>query len=108
MSLEKLKENATQEEINNWIVKATEEYNLLKTSLETLKTKEEEYKNRITSLEQANQNLFTKVMNKDVENDKKEDNDKYIPRLVSEEYFNNLSEEEQENLKELEGQLYGN
>ena len=106
MSLEKLKENATQEEINNWIVKATEEYNLLKTSLETLKTKEEEYKNRITSLEQANQNLFTKVMNKDVENDKK-DNDKYIPRLVSEEYFNNLSEEEQENLKELEGQLYG-
>ena len=45
-------------------------------------------------------------MNKDVENDKKEDNDKYIPRLVSEEYFNNLSEEEQENLKELEGQIY--
>ena len=44
MSLDKLKENATQEEINNWIVKATEEYNLLKTSLETLKTKEEEYK----------------------------------------------------------------
>ena len=58
-------------------------------------------------MEQANQNLFTKVMNKDVENDKKEDNDKYIPRLVSEEYFNTLSEEEQENLKELEGQLYG-
>ena len=106
MSLDKLKENATQEEINNWIVKATEEYNLLKTSLETLKTKEEEYLNRITSLEQANQTLFTKVMNKGVENDKKEDNDKYIPRLVSEEYFNNLSEEEQENLKELEGQLY--
>ena len=106
MSLDKLKENATQEEINNWIVKATEEYNLLKTSLETLKTKEEEYLNRISSLEQANQTLFTKVMNKDVENDKKEDNDKYIPRLVSEEYFNNLSEEEQENLKELEGQLY--
>ena len=106
MSLDKLKENATQEEVNNWIVKATEEYNLLKTSLETLKTKEEEYLNRITSLEQANQTLFTKVMNKDVENDKKEDNDKYIPRLVSEEYFNNLSEEEQENLKELEGQLY--
>ena len=106
MSLDKLKENATQEEINNWIVKATEEYNLLKTSLETLKTKEEEYLNRISSLEQANQTLFTKVMNKDVENDKKEDNDKYIPRLVSEEYFNNLSAEEQENLKELEGQLY--
>ena len=107
MGLDKLKENATQEEVNNWIVKATEEYNLLKTSLETLKTKEEEYLNRITSLEQANQTLFTKVMNKDVENDKKEDNDKYIPRLVSEEYFNNLSAEEQENLKELEGQLYG-
>ena len=69
-------------------------------------TKEEEYLNRISSLEQANQTLFTKVMNKDVENDKKEDNDKYIPRLVSEEYFNNLSAEEQENLKELEGQLY--
>ena len=33
MSLDKLKENATQEEINNWIVKATEEYNLLKNSL---------------------------------------------------------------------------
>ena len=107
MSLDKLKENATQEEINNWIVKATEEYNLLKTSLETLKTKEEEYLNRISSLEQANQTLFTKVMNKDVQNEKTENEVKYIPRLVSEEYFNNLSEEEQENLKELEGQLYG-
>ena len=106
MSLDKLKENATQEEINNWIVKAIDDYNLLKTTLENLQTKEEEYKERISSLEKANQSLFTKVMNKDVENDKKEDNDKYIPRLVSEEYFNNLSKEEQENLKELEGQLY--
>ena len=106
MSLDKLKENATQEEINNWIVKAIDDYNLLKTTLENLQTKEEEYKERISSLEKANQSLFTKVMNKGVENDKKEDNDKYTPRLVSEEYFNNLSEEEQENVKELEGQLY--
>ena len=34
MSLDKLKENATQEEINNWIVKAIDDYNLLKTTLE--------------------------------------------------------------------------
>ena len=107
MSLDKLKENATQEEINNWIVKATEEYNLLKTSLETLQTKEEEYKNRIISLEQANQSLFTKVMNQGEQNPIEDKEEKYIPRLVSEEYFNNLSAEEQENLKELEGQLYG-
>ena len=105
MSLDKLKENATQEEINNWIVKAIDDYNLLKTTLENLQTKEEEYKERISSLEKANQTLFAKVMNRE-ENIVQEEN-KYTPNLVSEEYFNMLSEEEQENFKELEGQLYG-
>ena len=107
MSLEKLKDNATQEEINIWIVKAVEEYNLLKTSLETLQTKEEEYKNRIISLEQANQSLFTKVMNQGEQNTIEDKEEKYIPKLVSEEYFNTLSEQEQENLIKLEGELNG-
>lgn len=106
MSLDKLKENATQEEINDWIVKAIDDYNLLKTTLETLQTKEEEYKERISSLEKANQSLFTKVMNRE-ENIVQEENN-YTPKLVSEEYFNMLSEEEQENLIKLEEEIHGN
>ena len=36
MELKTLEQNATQEEINNWIIDAMEKFNTLKTSLETL------------------------------------------------------------------------
>ena len=61
MELKTLNQNATQEEINEWIIDTMEKFNTLKTSLETLTNNENTYKERIKSLEMANQNLFTKV-----------------------------------------------
>ena len=61
MELKTLNQNATQEEINEWIIDTMEKFNTLKTSLETLLNNENTYKERIKSLEMANQNLFTKV-----------------------------------------------
>ena len=108
MELKTLNHNATQEEINNWIIDTMEKYNTLKTSLETLSNNENTYKERIKSLEMANQNLFTKVTtsyNNETNQTKEEE---YIPTLISKEYFEQLSEVERENLRELEEEIYGN
>ena len=108
MELKTLNQNATQEEINNWIIDTMEKFNTLKTSLETLLNNENTYKERIKSLETANQNLFTKVTtsyNNETTQTKEEE---YIPTLISKEYFNQLSEDEKENLRELEVEIYGN
>ena len=105
MELKTLDQNATQEEINNWIIDAMEKFNTLKTSLETLLNNENTYKERIKSLETANQNLFTKVTtsyNNETTQTKEEE---YTPTLISKEYFEQLSEDEQENLKELEEEI---
>ena len=98
MELKTLNQNATQEEINDWIIDTMEKFNTLKTSLETLVNNENTYKERIKSLELANQNLFTKVTtnyNNETNETKEEE---YTPTLISKEYFEQLSEEEQENL----------
>lgn len=108
MELKTLDQNATQEEINNWIIDTMEKFNTLKTSLETLLNNENTYKERIKSLEMANQNLFTKVTtnyNNEITQTKEEE---YSPTLISKEYFEQLSEEEKENLRELEEEIYGN
>ena len=108
MELKTLNQNATQEEINNWIIDTMEKFNTLKTSLETLLNNENTYKERIKSLEMANQNLFTKVTtsyNNETNQTKEEE---YIPTLISKEYFEQLSEVERENLRELEEEIYGN
>ena len=108
MELKTLDQNATQEEINNWIIDAMEKFNTLKTSLETLSNNENTYKERIKSLEMANQNLFTKVTtsyNNETNQTKEEE---YIPTLISKEYFEQLSDDEKENLRELEEEIYGN
>ena len=108
MELKTLNQNATQEEINNWIIDTMEKFNTLKTSLETLLNNENTYKERIKSLETANQNLFTKVTtsyNNETNQTKEEE---YIPTLISKEYFEQLSEVERENLRELEEEIYGN
>ena len=108
MELKTLDQNATQEEINNWIIDAMEKFNTLKTSLETLVNNESTYKERIKSLETANQNLFTKVStnyNNETNQTKEEE---YTPTLISKEYFEQLSEEEKDNLRELEEEIYGN
>ena len=108
MELKTLSQDATQEEINNWIIDTMEKFNTLKTSLETLLNNENTYKERIKSLEAANQNLFTKVTtnyNNETNQTKEEE---YQPTLISKEYFEQLSEDEKENLRELEEEIYGN
>ena len=108
MELKTLDQNATQEEINNWIIDTMEKFNTLKTSLETLLNNENTYKERIKSLETANQNLFTKVTtsyNNETTQTKEEE---YTPTLISKEYYDKLREDEKENLRELEDEIYGN
>ena len=108
MELKTLNQNATQEEINDWIIDTMEKFNTLKTSLETLLNNENTYKERIKSLETANQNLFTKVTTNFINETTQIEEEEYIPTLISKEYFNQLSEDEQENLKELEEEIYVN
>lgn len=107
MELKTLDQNATQEEINDWIIDTMEKFNTLKTSLETLVNNESTYKERIKSLELANQNLFTKVTT-NYNNETNETKEEYQPTLISKEYFEQLSEDERENLRELEDEINGN
>ena len=108
MELKTLNQNATQEEINDWIIDTMEKFNALKTSLETLVNNENTYKERIKSLELANQNLFTKVTTNFNNETNETKGEEYTPTLISMEYFEQLSEEERENLRELEDEIYGN
>ena len=108
MELKTLNQNATQEEINEWIIDTMEKFNTLKTSLETLVNNENTYKERIKSLELANQNLFTKVTTNFNNETNETKGEEYSPTLISMEYFEQLSEEERENLRELEDEIYGN
>ena len=108
MELKTLNQNATQEEINNWIIDTMEKFNTLKTSLETLLNNENTYKERIKSLETANQNLFTKVTTNFNNETTQIEEEEYTPTLISKEYFEQLSEVERENLRELEEEIYGN
>ena len=108
MELKTLDQNATQEEINNWIIDTMEKFNTLKTSLETLLNNENTYKERIKSLEMANQNLFTKVTSSYNNETNETKEEEYQPTLISKEYFEQLSEVERDNLRELEVEIYGN
>ena len=108
MELKTLNQTATQEEINDWIIDTMEKFNTLKTSLETLVNNENTYKERIKSLELANQNLFTKVTTNFNNETNETKGEEYTPTLISMEYFDHLSDEERENLRELEEEIYGN
>ena len=108
MELKTLNQNATQEEINDWIIDTMEKFNTLKTSLETLLNNENTYKERIKSLEMANQNLFTKVTTNFINETTQTEEEEYTPTLISKEYFEQLSDEERDNLRELEEEIYGN
>ena len=108
MELKTLNQNATQEEINEWIIDTMEKFNTLKTSLETLLNNENTYKERIKSLEMANQNLFTKVTTNFKNETSEMKDEEYQPTLISKKYFDQLSEQEKENLRELEEEIYGN
>ena len=103
MPLPKLKDNANQEEINEWIVNAIDKYSTLETDLEGYKATNDEQKNRITQLEQANQKLFLRVTTNKVEDETKEE--EYEPQLISKEYFDQLTDEEKESFKQLESEV---
>ena len=87
------KENATQEEINSWIIDTQEKYNNMENELEQKTTREKE-------LMEHNQKLFLKITSKkDKEEEKEEDEE--IPFVIDKEMYDKLSEYEKEELKEL-------
>lgn len=99
MSLKPLKENATQEEINAWIVEAQEEYNKVETELNTFKSNQETTEKRIKELEAANQKLFLKITNKVQDEEDQED---VIPSYITKEVYEMLTDKEKKLLKEIE------
>lgn len=90
------KENATQEEINAWIVETQESYNRIEKELEQKTNREKE-------LIEHNQKLFLKITSKKDE-EKEEEKEKEIPFVISKEMYEQLNEQEQEELKELIGE----
>ena len=89
-------EGATQEEINAWIIDTQEKYNNMENELEQ-KTKREK------ELLECNQKLFLKITSKKEEKEEiKEDEE--IPFVIDKEMYDKLSEQEQEELKELIGE----
>ena len=90
------KENATQEEINAWIVETQESYNRIEKELEQKTNREKE-------LIEHNQKLFLKITSKKDE-EKEEEKEEEIPFVISKEMYEQLNEQEQEELKELIGE----
>ena len=99
MPLKPLKENATQEEINAWIVEAQEEYNKIETDLSTYKDNFAATEKRVKDLETANQRLFLKVTKKVTD---EEDQEETIPAYITKEVYDTLSDKEKKLLKEIE------
>ena len=90
------KENATQEEINSWIIETQEKYNNMENELEQKTNREQE-------LLECNQKLFLKITSKKEEKEEEKE-DKEIPFVIDKEMYDKLSEQEQEELKELIGE----
>ena len=89
------KEDATQEEINAWIVETQENYDRIEKELEQKTTREKE-------LMEHNQKLFLKITSKKDEEEEMEDEE--IPFVIEKEMYDKLSEQEKEELKELIGE----
>ena len=89
------KENATQEEINAWIVETQENYDRMEKELEQKTTREKE-------LMEHNQKLFLKITSKKDEEEEMEEEE--IPFVIEKEMYDKLSEQEKEELKELIGE----
>ena len=86
------KENATQEEINAWIVETQENYDRIEKELEQKTTREKE-------LMEHNQKLFLKITSKKDEEEMEEDEE--IPFVIEKEMYDKVSEQEKAVLKEL-------
>ena len=88
------KENATQEEINSWIVETQENYNRIEKELEQKTNREKE-------LMEHNQKLFLRATASKKEEKKEEE---FKSKLLGD-YAKLLSEDELEMLKEFEEEL---
>jgi hypothetical protein len=95
MPLKPLKKDATQEEINAWIIESSEEFTRVETELSD-KTKRE------TELLEANQKLFLKVTTK-VDETQKEDEtiENEFKEYVGEKVYNLLNKKDKEKLNEI-------
>ena len=89
------KENATQEEINAWIVETQESYDRIEKELEQKTNREKE-------LMEHNQKLFLKITSKKDEGEEMKEEE--IPFVIEKEMYDKLSEQEQAELKELIGE----
>ena len=92
MPLPVLKENATQEEKNQWIIDTQAEYKRLEDEKTIIDKKVSDTDKRVSELESANQKLFLKVTSK-VEDVKKNE---VIPSFISKELYETLSDKEKE------------
>lgn len=102
MGIKKLTGNETLEELREWALQTEEEYNLVSKTNEELTT-------RNKTLEESNQKLFLRAMaTKKDETTEEEETETFESTLLSEEMLKNLSDEEIEQLKELEDSLNGN
>lgn len=103
MGIKKLTGNETLEELREWALETEEEYKLVSKTNEELTT-------RNKTLEESNQKLFLRAMatKKDETTEEEEEEETYESTLLSEEMLKTLSEDEIEQLKELEESLNGN
>ena len=88
------KENATQEEINAWIIDTQEKYNNMETELEQ-KTKREK------ELIEHNQKLFLKITSQKEDKQVDEEEKEEVPFCFDEEMYKELSEQEKQELNDL-------
>ena len=88
------KENATQEEINAWIVETQENYDKMEKELEQ-KTKREK------ELIEHNQKLFLKITSQKEDKQVDEEEKEEVPFCFDEEMYKELSEQEKQELNDL-------
>jgi carboxypeptidase C (cathepsin A) len=99
MPLKPLKAGATQEEINAWIVQASEDYTRIESDLESNRTAIETKDKRIKDLEEHNQKLFLRVTTPNLE-DKSTEQDE-IPSFLNKDTFNLLDKHDKKLLENI-------
>ena len=88
------KENATQEEINAWIIDTQEKYNNMEKELEQKTTREKE-------LIEHNQKLFLKITSQKEDKQVDEEEKEEVPFCFDEEMYKELSDQEKQELNDL-------
>ena len=88
------KENATQEEINAWIVETQENYDRIEKELEQKTNREKE-------LMEHNQKLFLKITSQKEDKQVDEEENEEVPFCFDEKMYKELSEQEKQELNDL-------